>query len=317
MSVLIRKPGILTTVQDLGRTGARRLGINPNGAMDTVAARAINIALGNDENSSVLEMHFPAVEIEFTQDTSFAISGADFGAELNGKSISNWQAAYAGKGSVLKFHQKFNGNRAYLAVKGGFKIDEWQGSTSTNIAAGVGGISGRALIAGDTIECESLQDLNSIFIGRSLIPRYSRFPTLRIVAGGEFKLLSAVSERILLNEMFTLTKDSNRMGYRLDGEQIHLLHEKELISSATSFGTVQLLPDGQMVILMADHQTSGGYPRVGNIISADLPIAAQLGPGDRIGFKIVSVGEAEEIAMKLEHELTLFKVACRLRQQQN
>ena len=317
MSLLIRKPGILTTVQDLGRTGSRRFGINPTGVMDTLAARAINIALGNNENDAVLEMHFPAAEVEFTQGTNFAISGADFDAELDGTSISTWQTANAGKGGVLRFREKVKGNRAYLAVKGGFKVDEWLYSRSTNLAAGVGGLSGRALNVGDKIECEGSQNGNSIWIGRSLIPRYSQFPTLRIVPSGEFALLSAVSERVLLNEMFTLAKASNRMGYRLEGEPLHLLHEKELISSATSFGTVQLLPDGQMVILMADHQTSGGYPRLGNLISADLPIAAQLGPGDRVGFKLVSVSEAEQIRMELELELTLFKVGCRLRQHQN
>ena len=308
---------MLTTIQDLGRTGSRRFGINPNGVMDTLAARAINIALGNEENDAVLEMHFPAAEIEFVEETFVAISGADFGAELDGIPVSNWQTTNVGKSSVLKFRKKELGNRAYLAVKGGFKTDEWLGSRSTSLAAGVGGISGRALNAGDKLECDSSGAGHSISIGRSLIPRYSRFPTLRIVPGGEFELLSALSERVFLNEMFTLTKDSNRMGFRLEGEPLHLLHEKQLISSATAFGTVQLLPDGQIVILMADHQTSGGYPRLGNVISADLPIAAQLGPGDRVGFNLVSVGEAEEIRIKLEHELALFKVACRLKQHQN
>ena len=308
---------MLTTIQDLGRTGSRRFGINPNGVMDTLAARAINIALGNHENDAVLEMHFPAAEIEFTEETFLAISGADFGAELDGTSISNWQTTNAGKSSVLKFRKKVLGNRAYLAVKGGFKTDEWLGSRSTNLAAGVGGISGRAVNAGDKLECDSSGAGDPISIGRSMIPRYSRFPTLRIVPGGEIELLSAVSERVLFNEMFTLTKYSDRMGYRFEGEPVHLLYEKELLSSATAFGTVQLLPDGQIVILMADHQTSGGYPRLGNVISADLPIAAQLGPGDRVGFKLVSIDEAEEIRIKLEHELALFKVACRLRQQLN
>jgi len=202
-------------------------------------------------------------------------------------------------------------------LKGGFDLDPWLDSKSTNLAAGVGGFSGRALLAGDKFLCSSSQGGASIWIGRSLLPRYSRFPTLRIVPGGEFELLSAISELSLLNEMFAVTRDSNRMGYRLEGNAIHLLHNKEVVSSATAFGTIQLLPDGQMVILMADHQTSGGYPRIGNVISADLPVAAQLGPNDRIGFKLVDIGEAEEIRMKQEHELTLLKVACRLREHQN
>jgi len=317
MSLLIRKPGILTTIQDLGRSGSRRFGINPNGVMDAVAARTINIALGNDENEAVLEMHFPAAEIEFTHDTFFAIGGAEFAAELDGRAISNWQTLTGQKGGILKFREKINGNRTYLAVKGGFDLDPWLDSKSTNLAAGVGGFSGRALLAGDKFLCSSSQGGSSIWIARSLLPRYSRFPTLRIVPGGEFELLSAISERSLLNEMFAVTRDSNRMGYRLAGNAIHLLHNKEVVSSATAFGTIQLLPDGQMVILMADHQTSGGYPRIGNVISADLPVAAQLGPNDRIGFKLVDIGEAEEIRMKREHELTLLKVACRLREHQN
>lgn len=304
-------------VQDLGRTGSRRFGINPSGVMDGAATRMINIALGNDENAAVLEMHFPAAEIEFTDDTFLAIGGADFAAELDGRSVSNWQTVIGQKGGILKFREKINGNRTYLAVKGGFEIDSWLDSKSTNLAAAVGGLSGRALIGGDKIACANSRDGSSISIGRSLLPRYSRFPTLRIIPGGEFELLSAVSERVLLNEMFTLTKDSNRMGFRLEGKPIHLLHNKELVSSATAFGTIQLLPDGQMVMLMADHQTSGGYPRIGNVISADLPIAAQLGPNDRVAFKVVDIGEAEEIRMRIEHELTLFKVACRLRQHQN
>jgi len=316
MSLLIRKPGILTTVQDLGRIGSRRLGINPNGVMDPVAVRVINIALGNNENAPVLEMHFPAAEVEFTENTNFAIGGADFRAEIDGRPVSNWRSSIAEKGSVLKFREKVNGNRAYLAVNAGVAANNWLNSASTNLPAHVGGVSGRALVSDDLIKTEPGSPENSISIGRSLIPRYSRFPTIRIVPSGEFELLSAVSERTLLDEMFTLTKDSNRMGYRLEGKPLHLLHEKNLVSSATTFGTIQLLPDGQMVILMADHQTTGGYPRLGNVITADLPIAGQLGPGDRVGFKIVSVAEAEEIQMQLDHELTLFKVACRLKQQQ-
>ena len=314
MSVLIRNPGILTTVQDLGRTGFRRFGINPNGVMDTAAARTINIALGNDENAAVLEMHFPASEIEFEDDTTFALGGADFGAEVDGKPVSNWGTTVAEKGSILKFRGKVNGNRAYLAVKGGFDADAWLGSKSTNLVARVGGVSGRALAAGDVLKCASTNIGSSISIGRSLVPRYSRFPTLRIVAGAEFGLLTAISERTLFSEMFSLTKDSNRMGYRLSGEPLHLLHDKELVSSGTAFGTIQLPPGGQMIILMADHQTSGGYPRIGNVVSADLPVAAQLGPNDRVAFKLVSVADAEEIQMEFERELSLFKVGCSFRQ---
>lgn len=312
MSLRIRKPGILTTVQDLGRFGTRRLGVNANGPMDLAAVRAINISLGNDENDAVLEMHFPASEIEFDRDTAFCIGGADFGATLDSQPIENWCSATALKSQVLKFTKNISGNRAYLAVRGGLQIEKWLESSSTNILAGVGGHKGRALVAGDVVECSESTIRSSIRIGRSLVRRYSRFPTLRVVPSGEFELLTSLSECAFQNEMFTLTNDCNRMGFRLKGEPLHLLHPKELVSSATSFGTIQLLPEGQMIVLMADHQTAGGYPRIANIISADLPVAGQLGPGDKVSFKVVSVKEAEEAQLRFERDLRFFRVGINL-----
>ena len=312
MSLLIRKPGILTTVQDFGRFGSRRLGVNTNGAMDSAAVKAINVALGNDSNDAALEIHFPAAEIEFDRNTAFCIGGADFGATLDAQSLENYFTAVAKKGQVLKFARKVSGNRAYLAVRGGLQTEKWLDSASTNILAGVGGQHGRALIAGDVIDCNESSIESPIKIGRSLFPRYSRFPTLRVVPSGEYDLLTALSERAFQNEMFTLTNDCNRMGFRLRGEPLHLLHLKELVSSATSFGTIQLLPDGQMIVLMADHQTAGGYPRIANIISVDLPIIGQLGPGDGVSFKVVSVKEAEDAQLCFERDLRFFKVGINL-----
>ena len=312
MSFVTRKPGILTTIQDLGRFGFRSLGVNPNGPMDTTATRLVNIALGNDENAAVLEMHFPAPEIEFSDDTAFCIGGADFAPELDGKPISNWTTQIARKDQRLKFRTRIFGNRSYLAVRGGCVSSEWLGSASTNLLASVGGNGGRALESGDTIDCERSHLEKTVCIGRSLIPNYSRFPAVRVIPGAEFELLTAISERAFQTEMFTLIGDSNRMGFRLKGEPLHPLHPKELVSAATAFGTIQLLPDGQMIVLMADHQTAGGYPRVGNIISADLPVAGQLGPSDRISFKVVSTAEAEAAQLAFERDLRFFKVGCRL-----
>lgn len=314
MSVLIRKPGILTTVQDLGRFGSQRFGINPNGAMDTLAVRAINTAIGNDEGAAVLEMHFPAAEIEFQKDVMLGIAGADFGCELDGEPTPNWSTVHVRKGSVLKFTKKHLGNRAYLCVKGGFAVMPWLKSRSTNLVAHAGGFQGRPLAAGDVLECEETLAETHLTLGPSFANRYRSVPTLRIVASGEFELLTALSEQILLSKDFKLTNESNRMGFRLNGPQLYLVDDKSLVSSATGFGTIQLLPDGQLIILMADHQTTGGYPRVGNIISADLPIAGQLGAGDQVRFKIVSIIEAEKALMDLERDLRFFKTGVRLRQ---
>src|SRR5262245_29839156 len=125
MALIVRKPGILTTVQDLGRVGARRFGVNPSGVMDVAAARVTNVLLGNDESAAVLETHFPAAEIEFDDDTVFAIGGAEFGAELNGTMVANWKTEQAAKGDVLRFKKRLSGNRAYVAVAGGLLSDEW------------------------------------------------------------------------------------------------------------------------------------------------------------------------------------------------
>ena len=151
MSILFHKSGILTTIQDLGRARFRRFGINPNGAMDQTAVRLINILLGNDENEAAIEMHFPAPEILFEENTIIAFGGAEFGANLNKNPIENWRMVFVEKGSVLTFGKKIFGSRAYLAIKGGFKIEKWLDSASTNVKANIGGFNGRALQHGDRL----------------------------------------------------------------------------------------------------------------------------------------------------------------------
>lgn len=312
MTLVIRKPGILTTLQDLGRIGHRSLGINPNGVMDRTATRLINTLLRNDENEAVLEMHFPAAEIEFEADCTIALGGADFYATLNDAPIRNWTSFSVRKGDVLKFAKPVTGTRAYIAAAGGFAVDKWLGSSSTNLAAAAGGLKGRKLLAGDRIELRQPREVKPHTVGPSIIPKYSRFPTVRVVPSGEFDLLTAVSELAFLNQGFTVTNDSDRMGYRLSGPPLHLLHQKEMVSAAVTFGTIQLLPDSQLIVLMADHQTAGGYPRIANVISADLPLLAQLGPNDGVSFHRVSIEEAERAAAEFERDLCRLRTGIRL-----
>ncbi len=316
MGLIIIKPGMFTTVQDLGRTGAQKFGMNPGGVMDRAAGRILNAVLGNDESGAVLEMHFPACEIEFDADTLIAIGGAEFTGQVDGRTIENWSRTFVPKGTNLRFAKKLSGNRTYLAVKGGLRVPEWRGSRSTNLVAGIGGLAGRKLLAGDIIECEKYPiPHRPLVVGYSIIPRYSRFPTVRIVAGSEYEYLTAESRREFLSEGFTLTNDCNRMGYRLRGNPIHLIDEREMVSTAVTFGTIQLLPDGQLIVLMADHQTSGGYPRIGNVISADLPIIAQCGPGDGVSFQLITIGEAERLSSRFETELNFLRAGCKLQAQ--
>jgi antagonist of KipI len=171
------------------------------------------------------------------------------------------------------------------------------------------------LNAGDKLEIGQAKYTTNLISGTSIRPRYSRFPTVRIIAGSEFDLLTANSERTFLSDGFTFTNACDRMGYRLSGIPLHLRHEHHMVSCAVTFGTIQLLPDGQMIILMADHQTSGGYPRIANVISADLPILAQCGPGDGVSFAMTSIEEAESLALRIETELNFLRIGCRLRNQ--
>jgi antagonist of KipI len=316
MSLLIKKSGILTTVQDLGRIGWRRFGVNPNGAMDPLAARVANILAGNSDSAPLLEMHFPAAEIEFEEDTIFALSGGDFGAAVSGEVLPNWRAVAAKAGSVLKFKRKTSGERCYLSVGGGIDVLSWLGSASTNLTARIGGHEGRKLLSGDRLKvahvnarspCEKLPAIAPTFL-----PKYGRFPTVRILPGAEFEYLSAESRDSLLSETFAISNNSNRMGFRLSGAPLKLDKAREIVSAAVCFGTVQLLPDGQLIILMADQQTAGGYPRVAHIISYDLPLVGQLGAGDKIAFHLIELEAAEQLALQLEKELSFLRVACRL-----
>jgi antagonist of KipI len=312
MSISILKSGILNTVQDLGRNGFRHLGINPGGAMDRHAARLINILLGNEETGAVLEMHFPAPVLEFEKDALIALGGADFSAKLNEKPLENWRPIFANRQDVLSFPERKSGARIYLAARGGLAAEKWLGSASANLRAGFG----KALRKGDKVFFNSQFAIrNPRFnykISNSLIPRYSNFPTVRVTAGAEFDGLTAPSAESFLKNSFTVTPNSDRMGFRLAGEPLYLPENVRLVSSAVNFGTIQLLPDGQMIVLMADHQTTGGYPRLAHIAEIDLPLVAQLNANDKIYFKMISPAEAENLILQHEKDLSLLKTAVKL-----
>ena len=315
MSILIKKGGLLTTVQDLGRNRFRRFGINPSGVMDEAAARLVNILLSNDENEAVLEMHFPAPQIEFEENAIVAIGGGDFTPQVDDITVNNWRPFYAKKGSVLKFTGKTLGNRAYLAVRGGFKADEWLGSRSTNLTAAMGGHEGRKLNTGDRLDfkksCGKVLGFKPGRVSGSLIPLYSRFPTVRVIPGAEFEQLTSKSSDLLVHQDFVISNNSNRMGFRLTGDPLQLVKPREFISAAVDFGTIQLLPDSQLIVLMADHQTAGGYPRIGHVISRDLPLIAQLGASDKVAFHLTDLKHAEDLQLDFEKELSFFRIGCK------
>ncbi|MEP7075610.1 MAG: biotin-dependent carboxyltransferase family protein [Acidobacteriota bacterium] len=309
MSLTIVKEGIFTTLQDLGREGSRSLGVNPGGVMDRTATRIINTLLGNSENEGVLEMHFPAGEIRFDRDSVMALGGADMSPELSGKPVSNWRTVNVAKGDTLRFAAKVKGERTYLAVAGGFQIDAWLGSKSTNLTAAAGGFEGRRLRTGDKIEFNSEPAAkSSLAASASILPRYSRFPTVRFVRGAEFTDLTDASKESFQTDGFVISTNSDRMGFRLTGEALSITNSSEMISSAVNFGTVQLLPDGRLIALMAEHQTTGGYPRIAHVIERDLPLLAQLGPNDGVAFYEVDIEHAELLTLEFDRELAMLKV---------
>ncbi|WP_435355822.1 biotin-dependent carboxyltransferase family protein [Emticicia sp. SJ17W-69] len=272
------KKGILTTFQDLGKNGLRHLGVNPSGAMDKLAVSLLNILLQNHENEPVLEIHFPAPEILFEEDCIIIIGGADFMPMLDNQVIVNWKAIHVKVGSSLKFKKRVSGNRAYLAKK------------SLN-------------------ENQFLPYLGNSFVRQ--VPNLSKSVEVRFIKGNEYELLTEKSMQSLESQMFTISQNSNRMGFRMNAEPLEVEQKLELVSSAVDFGTMQLLPNGQVIVLMADHQTSGGYPRIGNIISVDLSILAQCGANDIVSFKAVSVEIAEELLILQEKEIQKLKASIR------
>jgi len=321
MSLKILKAGMLDTIQDLGRFGYQQFGINPTGAMDRYAAAIANILVGNKLNDAVIEMHFPAPSIFFEETTLVALSGADFDANISGRPIPLNQPVIVNQGRTLQFRSLKNKSHCYLAARGGMKIPAWLNSYSTNIKAEAGGYSGRKLVKDDLLELNDVTsyDLTSendfMILPWKASEEFGMGPTeeLMIIKSNEWDWLDKGSQEKFLKNPFYISPNSDRMGYRLASEPLYAEVKTELISSAVNFGTIQLLPDGQLIILMADHQTTGGYPRLGNIISTHLPKLAQMKAGEEIRFKFTDHATAEGLLINQYQHLLQLEIACKFK----
>ncbi|HEY0829686.1 MAG TPA: biotin-dependent carboxyltransferase family protein, partial [Candidatus Dormibacteraeota bacterium] len=287
--------GIFTTIQDLGRPNAIASGVPTGGAMDRFAHTAANLIVGNDRGSATLECTLNGPHLVAERVCLVAITGADFQPQVNGVAAPMWTGVLLHAGEQLTFGARRLGARAYVAVAGGIVVDRWLGSMSTNVMCARGGMHGRALIAGDVISTG--QPATPVFAGRTLAedlrPRYSD-RTLPAIAGPHFTRLRPESRQALFNDTFRLSHDSNRMGYRLEGLRLEAPGD-ELLSFGLVAGAVQLPSGGGPILLMADHQTAGGYPVVVTLASAAIPIAAQLAPGDELRFVETSIQRALEM----------------------
>jgi antagonist of KipI len=320
--------GLQTTVQDLGRPFRQREAIPAGGAMDRLACRAANLLVGNPEGAALLEATLIGPTIRFAEETLIALTGGDLDATVEGKAVPSWQPLLVSAGGVLRFGQPQTGCRAYVAVAGGIDVPAVFGSRATYLRGGFGGLDGRALRANDMLHAlaptastramiAAVKNTSSV-VGRwrlsvTLRPRYSDKPVVRIVEGMHTALLSSDSRSRLVDAPFRVSASSDRMGYRLEGSSLELSTPTELMSEGVAFGTIQLPPGGAPIVLMADRQTAGGYPRIGEVATVDLPLIAQLKPGDSVRFRIISLAEAQRLYLALETDLAQARMALALR----
>jgi len=291
----VEAAGPFTTIQDLGRSGRRAAGVPPGGAMDRFALSAANLLVGNPEGAAALECALGGPALVALRGCLVAVTGADLGAALNGRPLPGWTGLFLSAGDRLTFEGRRWGARAYLAVAGGLAADRWLGSASTYLLVGRGGVHGRMLKAGDELT-PAAPAPRPLVAGRCLPeplrPVYRSEPELSVVPGPHQDHLTAASRRQLLAQAWTVSRDADRMGYRLDGAPLAVKVE-ELVSFGLAMGAVQVPPAGQPILLMADHQTAGGYPVVAGVSRADLPLAAQLLPGQQVRFRQTTVEVAQ------------------------
>ncbi|HEV2481092.1 MAG TPA: biotin-dependent carboxyltransferase family protein [Puia sp.] len=317
MAFSIIKPGLLDTIQDLGRNGFGNWGVNPGGAMDIYAAQVANLLVGNDQHEAVIEIHFPGPQILFEQNTLIAITGADFSPTVNDEVIPRWQPVVVRKNTVLHFPSLVQGGRCYLSVHGGYCLKKWLNSYSTSLKAGVG----LQLKKGDELPFNEstiyfaglLKEQNNFEIlpWRVNTEKIYQYPhEIGVIPGHEWVMLSSGARESFTEDNYIIHPSSDRMGYQLSGAPLLLDAPVELVSSAVSFGTVQLLPGGQLIVLMADHQTTGGYPRIAHVVSAHLPKLAQLRPSDTIQFKLMDLESAEQLLVSRQKELHILQRSC-------
>ncbi|MDO4997495.1 MAG: biotin-dependent carboxyltransferase family protein [Neisseria sp.] len=294
----------LASVQDLGRYGLRRLGIGHAGAMDALALRAGNVLLGNAENAAAVEVVLGGLTIEFQHDTHFCITGAIYEATLNDSPVHSYWRYAAKKGQVLRLVRAVQGMYGYLCVQGGIEVPKVLGSRSTDLKAAFGGLEGRALKAGDVLPTSAAHSTGSGQGGIAL-PQIGIAPialtnVIHAVPSAEYDSFSKPAQYRFWQDAWTLQSDSNRMGYRFSGGELNQKKKTEMLSHAVGFGTVQVPPSGQPIILMADTQTTGGYPKIAAIAHADLGRLAQLRFGSKVRFQMVTPEQAAKLQQKDE-----------------
>jgi antagonist of KipI len=316
--ISVLKPGLLTTVQDLGRPGFQQYGVVVGGALDGLAARAANLLVGNDGNAAVLEMAQTGPDLLFERETLVAWGGADFDARIGSEPLPRDRAVRVAAGETIGFGLARSGVRAWLAFAGGVDVPLVMGSRSTYRRAGLGGNQGRPLIAGDNLKLFpptvwAKQVVDALRAGGRRATAWTVRPetlgkpaaagVARAVRGPEWGWFTPESQHRFFAEDWQATKEADRMGVRLEGPMLTLAKPREMISTAVNAGVVQVPPAGQPIVLLPSRQSVGGYPRLAAVAAVDLRCFTQLRPGDKVRFQEIPLATAHELYLARERDL--------------
>ncbi|MFQ3621573.1 MAG: biotin-dependent carboxyltransferase family protein [Spirochaetales bacterium] len=356
ITLRVLDPGLFSTVQDLGRWGHQAVGVSPSGVMDEYAATLTNLLVGNSPQAPLLEMTLKGATVQFEEGGWVAIGGAECGATLDGKQVSNWSVFYAPQGATLRLGFVQDGCRMYLAIAGGIDVPLILGSASTYLRAGFGGLEGRKLQEGDVLkgriaplhqqtEGKYLEGTQSSFLKEesfvegtkalnlpeehnipqqfnlaqtpwllpsktlnlpaSQVPRYGGPLLLRVLLGPQEDHFTEAGIHTFFHSTYTISHEADRMGYRLEGPIIEHRGKADILSDALARGSIQVPGHGKPIVMMADHQTTGGYPKIGTVIQADQYLLAQGKPGDEVRFFPATEEEALAALIERKAKLTL------------
>jgi biotin-dependent carboxylase-like uncharacterized protein len=302
MSVIeVQSPGLLTTVQDLGREGFGPMGVSPSGAADAVSLRLGNRLVGNAPGAAGLEMTLLGGVFLFSEGAIMALTGSDFGATLDGAPVELWTSLKARPGQTLRVGPTRSGARCYLCVQGGIAVKPFLGSASTHILSGLGGFDGRALQGGDVLHCGSVKaSFKKKTVAPHALQRLSPRKVLRVTTGPQSDWFPESSQQIFYASAYRVAEESNRMGLRLQGPPLPARARGQMITEGVALGAIQVPDAGQPIIPFVEQQTTGGYPKIANVISADLFCVGQLRPRDELRFERVELEEARSLLIEQE-----------------
>lgn len=291
-SITVLRPGLFTTIQDIGRWGHQVSGVPVSGPMDRLSHRVANALVGNEPTAALLEATLAGPEIRIENGAVIAVTGADLGARLDAEDIPLHRPIKCRPGAVLRFGERRSGARAYIAFSGGITVSPMLGSRATHTYSGLGGLDGRTIVAGDRLPLGDERTLSTWRVISTPVKSATGGVRVRVMPGPQLDYFPPEAIEVLQRTRFTVTSQSDRMGYRLTGATIPRVEDREMISDATFAGALQVPPSGDPILLMSDRQTSGGYPQIATVITADLPMAGQLAPGDWIEFEICTRHQA-------------------------